>query len=400
MTSNQNNIPIAKPDLNADDIQAVTAVLQSGWLVQGPQVKAFEKEIATLTNTQFAVATSNCTTALHLALKAKGIGPGDHVIVPAFTWISCAHVVKHCGATPVFCDINLDSFNLCPQALQTILENDQQKKIKCVMTVDLFGKVADFENIRPLVQKHGAWILEDAACAIGSAANNKQAGSFGLAGCFSFHPRKIITTGEGGALVTNDAELAKTAQQLRDHGAARSDHDRHQDGITLLPDFEKIGFNFRMTDMQAALGLSQLTRLKDIIAKRNAIAQTYQTSLQDCPELQLPQFSQTETHTFQAYVTLVQNKNKLPKTLAELSPLESKRNQIMKTLADQGIATRQGTHAIPLTKAYPHSLEEAFAQFPNAIIAEKTSLALPVYSDMTIEQAKMIADQLQNCLSL
>ncbi|MGH6959027.1 MAG: DegT/DnrJ/EryC1/StrS family aminotransferase, partial [Dongiaceae bacterium] len=243
-------IAIARPDTGDEEWQALREPLQTGWLTQGPKVAAFEKAFAARHGVKHAIATTSCTTALHLILAAMDIGPGDEVIVPSFTWIATANVVLYCGATPVFVDIEPHSFNLDPRQLGAKLT----RRTKAIIAVHLFGLCADIDAIAAAAP--GIPIIEDAACAAGAAYKGRHAGTLGLAAAFSFHPRKSITTGEGGMVTTLDERLARRATMLRNHGAEIPEEVRHAAPKPyVLSDFHLLGFNYRMTDLQGAVGL-------------------------------------------------------------------------------------------------------------------------------------------------
>ena len=266
-------IPIASPCLGEEEWEACREPLLSGWLTQGPQVAAFEREFAERRDSQ-AIATTSCTTALHLALAAAGLNAGDEVIVPAFTWVATANVVRYCGATPVFVDVDPATYNLDPEQLAAGLS----PRTRGVIPVHLFGLCADLGAIRRNLPAD-VFVLEDAACAAGASYHGRPAGGLGDAAAFSFHPRKAITTGEGGMVTTNDASLADRARQLRNHGASISEEDRHRGPQPfLMADYDEVGFNYRMTDLQAAVGLVQLGKLDRFVAERQRWADWYGSS--------------------------------------------------------------------------------------------------------------------------
>lgn len=279
------NIPIARTNLTEAEIASVLTPLRSGWLVQGPKVREFEEKWSTFTGAKHSIAVTSCTTALHLSLAALGFGPGDEAIVPAFTWIATANVVEHLGGTVVFCDIDLNTFNLdLNQLAQKITP-----RTKAILPVHLFGLAADMDAINQFARAHGLWVVEDAACGFGSRYHGQHVGTFGDTGCFSFHPRKAITTGEGGMITTQHDELAVKIRRLRDHGAAMSDLQRHLGPRPyLLADHPDAGYNQRMTDIQAALGSAQMDRASAIIAERQRLASHYDQAFADLGWLQIP----------------------------------------------------------------------------------------------------------------
>ena len=263
------NIPIAKTNLTETEVNAVLEPLRSGWLVQGPKVREFEEKWSDFTGAKHSIAVTSCTSGLHLSLAALGFEQDDEAIVPAFTWISTANVIEHQGGKVVFCDIDLNTFNLDPVQLESKITN----RTKAILPVHLFGLPAEMDSILKLANKYGLLVLEDAACGFGSKYKHQHVGTFGDAGCFSFHPRKAITTGEGGMITTNDDVLAGKLRRLRDHGAAMTDLQRHQ-GLKpyLLADHPIAGYNQRMTDLQGALGLAQMERADEILEERKTLA--------------------------------------------------------------------------------------------------------------------------------
>lgn len=370
-------IPITKPDFDASDREAVLKPLDSGWVVQGPFVRQFEEQFSAFTGAACSVATSSCTTALHLAVRCLNLKPGDEVIVPAFTWISTANVVEYAGARPVFCDIDLATFNLDGHLLEALVT----PRTVGIIPVHLFGQCANMDAILALARRRGLWVVEDAACGLGARQRGRHAGTFGEVGCFSFHPRKSITTGEGGMLTTSSPVVDRLARSLRDHGGSVSDLERHTArGAPLLGGFEHLGYNYRMTDIQAALGCSQLARAERMLKARAARAHVYDAVLAGVPWLRIPTVPEGDVHGYQAYVCLFRPETPTPDNAERL---HARRNALMQRLDARGISTRQGTHAPVLLAYYANKYDLRPDRFPNAYLADRLSLALPLYSGMT-----------------
>lgn len=367
-------IQIAQPSMGADEWEAVKATIESGWITQGPKVAAFEKMFAQKHHVKHALAVSNCTTALHLALIACGIKEEDEVIVPAFTWVSTANAVMYCKAKPVFIDINLATFNIDIAQIK----NKITSRTKAIIPVHLFGLCVNVDAIRQNFPQ--LKIIEDAACAAGAAVNNKSAGSLGDIGCFSFHPRKSVTTGEGGMLTTNDDAIAEHLNMLRNHGASIAEEQRHNGAKPyLLPDYNIIGYNYRMTDLQGAIGEVQLRKIDTFINERNEWAAFYTKELKNISWLRTPVVPGGYKHGWQSYVTLIDE---------EKSPL--KRNELMEALQQQGISTRPGTHAVHILGAYAKRFNLAPQDFPNAYKANEYSMSLPLHNRMRKEDYEYV----------
>ena len=372
-------IQISQPQTGEEEWLALRDPLMSGWLTQGPKVAAFEEAFARRHQVQYALATTSCTTALHLILLALGIGPGDEVIVPAFTWVSTANVVLHCGATPVFVDVDRTTFNMDVKQLPKKVNN----RTRAIIPVHLFGLCADMDPILEIAQ--GIPVIEDAACASGSAYKGRAAGSIGQAAAFSFHPRKAITTGEGGMATTNDRTLAETIESMRNHGASLSEEQRHQGSRPyVLPEFNLLGYNYRMTDLQAAVGLVQLTKLGRFLGERRYWAQFYEDALSGMDWLRPPAHSEDDGHGWQAYVCYVDERK---------SPLP--RNQIMDVLLSKGISTRPGTHAVHILGFYRKKFGLRPDDFPGARDCDRYSLAIPLHNRMGAEDYEYVVNTLK-----
>jgi len=376
-------IRLTIPSIEEDDLQAVREVLASGYLVQGARVAAFEQAVADYVGVQHAVAVSNCTAALHLGLLVLGVEPGDMVLVTAYSFVATANVIELCGAQPVFVDIQPDTFNLDPSQLERTLKRlmakaHRDRMVKAILPVHTFGQMADLTAIMELANRYELPVIEDAACALGATLHGRQAGTWGAIGCFSFHPRKAITTGEGGMIVTNDATLASRLRALRNHG---------QDPDASLPDFIMSGFNCRMTEFQAALGLSQMAKLARIIAARRRLAAHYDELLRDTPT-QAPAVAPDSESVYQSYVVL------LPEEAAAY------RDELIARLKEQGIETTIGTWHMPLTTYFCGRYGYGAGDFPVADEVFARSLTLPLYESMSQPQQEEVVCALQDSLQL
>ncbi|OYY04130.1 MAG: perosamine synthetase, partial [Sphingobacteriia bacterium 35-40-5] len=330
------NIPISLPVTGEEEWHATREPLVNGWLTSGPKVREFEELFAKRHQVKHALAVTSATTALHLALVALDVKAGDEIIVPAFTWVSTANVVLYCGATVVFADVDPHTFNIDPADLKRRIT----PKTKAIIPVHLFGLCANMDEIKTIAGNIP--LVEDGACAAGAAYKGIPAGALGTIGCFSFHPRKSITTGEGGMITTNDDHLAEVMGMLRNHGASISEEQRHHGPKPyILPAFEMVGYNYRMTDIQGALGVVQLSKLDKFIDERQQWADFYQKELKDIPWLRTPVVPEGYKHGWQSYVTFIDE---------SIAPM--KRNEIMEVLQQKGISTRPGTHAVHMLGVY------------------------------------------------
>jgi dTDP-4-amino-4,6-dideoxygalactose transaminase len=374
-------IPIAVPSLGDEEWHAVREPLLSGWLTQGPKVAAFEKRFAQLHEVKHALAVTSCTTGLHLALLAADVGPGDEVIVPAFTWVATANAVIYCGGKPVFTDVSRTTFNLDLQDVARRIT----PRTKAVVAVHLFGLCADIDGLREILPPH-VKIIEDAACAAGGKYKGRSAGTLGDVAAFSFHPRKSITTGEGGMVTTNDDAAASKMDTLRNHGASISEEQRHLGPRPyLLAEFDELGFNYRMTDLQAAVGLVQIEKLEPFIQERARWARWYAEELSDIDWLETPRDPNDGRHAWQAFVTYVDPK-RAPKA----------RNEIMEILQQKGISTRPGTHAVHMLGYYRENYGTKAEDFPGARDCNDNTMAIPLHNKMTEEDYAYVVDALRS----
>jgi perosamine synthetase len=384
--SDKMNVPIARTALTEAEIESVLEPLRSGWLVQGPKVREFEEKWSAFTGAPQSIAVTSCTTGLHLAAVALGLEPGDEVIVPAFTWIATANIVEHQQAKVVFCDIDLDTFNLDPASLEAAVT----PRTRGIIPVHLFGLAADMDSTNRIARQHGLWVIEDAACGFGATLHGRHVGTLGDAAAFSFHPRKAITTGEGGMVTLNHEALAEQIRRLRDHGAAISDHQRHLGPRPyLLADHPLAGYNQRMTDFQAALGSAQMDRAEAIVAERRRLAARYDDAFARLDWLRTPPRINAYGHGYQSYACLFQPE---AVTSASVPRINALRNAWMDRLLQQGISTRPATHAVHMLSYYREKYGLAREDFPNAWAANDCSISLPLFHGMTeAEQDHVIA---------
>ena len=375
-------IPLAVPATGDEEWLALRDCLETGWLTQGPKVQAFEVAFASRHRVRHALATTSCTTALHLALSACGIGPGDEVLVPAFTWVATANAVVYCGARPVLVDVLPDRFTIDPAVMAAAVT----ERTVAAIPVHLFGLCADMDAIRAALPERVA-VIEDAACAAGAAYLGTPAGAMGRAGCFSFHPRKSITTGEGGMVTTDDADLAAMVESLRNHGASLSEAQRTQ-GMRphLMPDFDRLGFNSRMTDLQAAMGVVQLGKLDRFIDERDRLAMLYREALADVSWLRPPEAPEGYRHAWQSFVTV----------LTDDAPVA--RDRLMDRLLRRGVHTRPGTHAVPELGYYRTEHGVRPEDFPVAVKLARRSMALPLHNRMNKSDVLYVVESLKAAL--
>lgn len=373
-------IQISQPCTGEEEWLALREPLETGWLTHGPNVNAFEKAFAERHHVPHAVAVTSATTGLHLAMVALGIGPGDEVIIPAFTWVATANCVIYCGGTPVFADVDRNTFNLDIADVARRVT----PKTRAVIAVHLFGLCADTDALQAVLPP-SVVIVEDAACAAGGALGNRSAGSLGKLGVFSFHPRKSVTTGEGGMVTTADAALAERVRVLRNHGASVSEEERHHGPRPyLLPDFDIVGFNYRMTDLQGAVGLVQLKKLDRFIDERSRWAAFYRHELSDIPWLRLPAEPNAGRHAWQAFVTYI-DPTKAPRP----------RDQIMELLQARGISTRPGTHAVHMLGYYRNAYDISPDDFPAARDCDRHTMAIPLHNRMSEDDYKYVAETIR-----
>jgi dTDP-4-amino-4,6-dideoxygalactose transaminase len=374
-------IQIAAPSFDETEIEELRRCLQSGWVTQGPATEKFEKMIADRHEVSFVRATTSCTAALHLATMALGLGPGDEVIVPAFTWVTSAHCAEYVGAKAVFADIDLATYNLDPAALEAAITD----RTRAIVAVHLFGLAAPMRKIREIAARRGLRIIEDAACAIGTTYNGTPVGALGDIGCFSFHPRKVVTTGEGGAVTTNGQELAEVVSSLRNHGATGLPKDSGEpQGPWSMTTFNRLGYNLRLSDIQAAVGIAQMKKLDALLEERHRRAMEYNRLLAHLNDIALPRGDAVEFagHTYQSYVVRICDGGR------------ARRNRIMAEMQAGGVQTRPGTHAVHRLGYYTEKYNTQPEDYPNACIAEDTTITLPIFPGMTDAQQEKVVELL------
>lgn len=375
------NIPISRTELHEDDIKIIEEPLKSGWVVQGNFVKEFEDQFSEFTGAKHSIAVTSCTTALHLSLAALGFKEGDEAIVPAFTWISTANVVEHLGGKVIFCDIDLKTFNIDVNQIESKIT----PKTKAILPVHLFGLPSEMDKINEIAEKNNLIVVEDAACGFGSLYKNVHVGNFGNTGCFSFHPRKAITTGEGGMITTNDDSLALKLRSMRDHGAELSDFQRHHGSKPyLLSEYPYAGYNYRLTDIQASIATTQMKRAVSIVEERKNIALKYNESLTNLKFFQLPYYDDILNHSYQSY-PCIYDKNNL--NINNVKTINEKRNDFMDILQNSGVSTRPATHAVHMLEYYSKKYKIKPQDFPNSYMANDCSISFPLFNGLKkIEQ--------------
>jgi dTDP-4-amino-4,6-dideoxygalactose transaminase len=377
-------IPIAVPVLDADEAEAARDVVLSGWVSQGAQVAAFEKEFAAAVGAPYACAVSNCTTALHLALLALNMKAGDEVITVSHSFIATANCIRYCGATPVFVDIEPGTYNIDPNRVAAAIT----ARTRAILVVHQMGMPCDLNALLPLAERHDLPLIEDAACAAGSEIRvdgkwERIGKPHGHVACFSFHPRKVITTGEGGMLTTANRDFDEKFRLLRQHAMTVPDTVRHGSPRVLFEHYSQVGFNYRMSDIQAAIGRKQLAKLPAFVARRRQLARRYAELLGDCADVGLPFEPEWARSNWQSYCV------RLPQRVDQMA--------LMQRLLDQGIATRRGIMCSH--REAPYSGERVRHDLRQSELAQDHCILLPLFFQLPESDLVRIAQALKDELA-
>jgi perosamine synthetase len=371
-------IQVARPEMGEPEWRAVKEVIESGWVTQGPKVAEFERAMAEYCGTKHAVAVSSCTTALHLALVCAGVGRGDEVICPSMSFIATANAIVHAGATPVFAEVEPDTFNLDLRDAERRITS----RTKAILLVHQLGLPADIDGFSALAKARGLPLVEDAACAIGSTYRGKRIGSHSEMVCFSFHPRKLVTTGDGGMITTDSEDHAARLRLLRQHGMSVPDTVRHGSAKVVREAYLEVGYNYRLTDIQAAVGIAQLRRLPEVLAKRRELAERYDRGLADMAGVQAPARPVHGEWNIQTYAVRIDGCD------------AARRDAIAQSMLDRGIATRPGVMTAHREPAYG----TASFGLPVSEAASDGSLVIPLHSAMADTDADAVLEALRDAL--
>jgi dTDP-4-amino-4,6-dideoxygalactose transaminase len=377
-------IPVARPWLDERDAAAARRAILSGWVTQGPEVAAFEQEFATAVGAAHACAVSSCTTALHLALVALGVGAGDEVVTVSHSFIATANVIRYCNAVPVFVDVEPATFNIDPARVAAAFTD----RTRALLVVHQLGMPCDLARLVPLARERGVPVIEDAACAAGSEIRwdgewQRVGRPHGDIACFSFHPRKLLSTGDGGMLTTNAPELDARVRLRRQHGMSVSDTARHASGTVVFESYPVVGFNYRMTDIQGAIGREQLSRLDAMIVRRRALAARYTAALARVPGVVAPFEPVWARSNWQSYAVRIEHADQ---------------RTVMQAMLDDGVSTRRGVMNAHLEESYPPGTWTAAGPLTESERAQRTAVVLPLFHDMTDQEQDRVVAALERAL--
>ena len=376
-------IPVARPSFGVGEEKALLEVLRSGWVSQGPRVELFERKFAEFVGAPHAVAVSSCTTALHLALVAAGVKAGDEVLCPSLSFIATANAIVHAGGTPIFVDIDETTYNMDPACVEAAIT----PRTKAILAVHQIGLPLALDEISAIATRHGLVVVEDAACAIGSEYKGQRIGlPHSAMACFSFHPRKVLSTGEGGMITTADKNLAARMRGLRQHAMTVSDLARHSSSKVVIESYDEVGYNYRMTDLQAAIGVVQLERLEDMIARRRELAARYSARLSALPWLVVPTEPAERRHNFQSYMVRLRSN----------APVN--RDELMQELLDRGVSSRRGIMATH--REAPYRNEKWELGLPVTNMVTDTTIVLPLFHEMTDQEQDYVMDSVEQIVTV
>jgi perosamine synthetase len=373
-------IPIAKPFLGVEEAQNAYNTILTNWVTQGPRVQEFEEKFAAYTGSKYAVALSNCTTALHLAMIVAGIKEGDEVICPSMSYIATANSIKYVGAVPVFAEVVPQTYNIDVKHAERLITS----KTRAILIVHQIGFAADINAFKKLCEKHNLELIEDAACAAGSEYEGKKIGSHSDLVCFSFHPRKVITTGDGGMITTNNESYYNRLKLLRQHGMSVNDRVRHNSATVIIEDHLEVGYNYRLTDIQAAVGIKQLEKLDWIVGERRKIGMQYLKAFKDIDVISLPGESQILSSNVQSFSIYLKPSCKIS------------RNDLMQTLLDLGISTRRGVMTTHRESAYKEQCKGL--SLPVSEDLSDRSIIIPLFVPMPQEEIDYVILKFWECI--
>ncbi len=377
----ERRIPLAVPSFGPEEERRLVETLRSGWVAQGPRVEELECRFAEIVGAREAVAVSSGTAALFLSLHALGIGPGDEVVVPSLSFIASANAIVHCGATPIFAEVQAGSYNVTADTLEQAIG----PRTRAVMVVHQLGMPADLETIAAMAARRGGAVVEDAACALGARLRGRPIGSFGHPACFSLHPRKVVVAGEGGLVTTDDPTLAARLRRLRHQGMSVSDVERHRAEHVIVEQYEEIGYNFRLSDLHAAVAIAQLERLDGFVERRRAVARRYEKRLADVAGLELPNEPAWARTNFQSYIVRLRDAPR------------ARRDAVMDAMLRRGIATRRGLMASHREPCYA-GCERRVPLADTERFTDET-LCIPMYADLTPDDQDRVVAALRTVVA-